>query len=154
MLLAIYNCIITPVNVAFQPAVMETIYFLILNLIIDITFLSDIVVNFKEKTGVTYTYISDAGYSWNIIGDPENNDRSSEIPNTPLKGFSEILKLINVTDDATVIRNGTIIIVLYDILTLRLLRVGDWLLANRLSLYIDKTSYMIVTKGEGIGVIR
>ena len=56
MLLAIYNCVITPVNVAFQPAVMETIYFLILNLIIDITFLSDIVVNFRtaylhEKTG-------------------------------------------------------------------------------------------------------
>ena len=56
MLLAIYNCIITPVNVAFNPDVMQTVYFIILNTIIDIVFFTDILVNFRttyinEKSG-------------------------------------------------------------------------------------------------------
>ena len=35
---------------------------------------------------------------------------------------------------------------MYDVLAAELVRVGEWLYANRLSLNIDKTSYMIVTK--------
>ena len=34
---------------------------------------------------------------------------------------------------------------MYDVLTAELLRVGEWRHANRLSLNIDKTSYMIVS---------
>ena len=34
---------------------------------------------------------------------------------------------------------------MYDVLTAELVRVGEWLHANRLSLNIDKTSYMIVS---------
>lgn len=56
--------------------------------------ISDIVVNFKERTGSNYIYVSDAGYSWKLISDPENNDRQGSILDIPLKGFSGILDLI------------------------------------------------------------
>jgi hypothetical protein len=36
--------------------------------------ISEIMVNFKSKAGVDYKYISDAGYGWKVIFDPENND--------------------------------------------------------------------------------
>lgn len=36
--------------------------------------ISEIMVNFKSRLGVNYKYISDAGYDWKIIFDPENND--------------------------------------------------------------------------------
>ncbi len=57
--------------------------------------ISDIVVNFKEKTGTNYLYISDAGYAWNIISDPENNDRIKGAPDIKLQGFEEILTKID-----------------------------------------------------------
>lgn len=57
--------------------------------------ISDIVVNFKEKTDTNYLYISDAGYVWNIISDPENNDRIKGDPDIKLRGFEEILAEIN-----------------------------------------------------------
>lgn len=34
----------------------------------------DIMVNYKQKIGREYIYISDAGYGWKIITDPENDD--------------------------------------------------------------------------------
>lgn len=36
--------------------------------------ITDIMVNFKRQLGKEYRYISDAGYGWKIIFDPENND--------------------------------------------------------------------------------
>lgn len=60
--------------------------------------LADIVVDFKEKTNLKYTYISDAGYSWNLISNPENNDIDKSIPDIPLKGFDGILELIEKGD--------------------------------------------------------
>jgi len=57
--------------------------------------ISDIVVNFRENTGVNFTYISDAGYSWNIISDPENNDRIKGDPDIKLNGFSDVLTELN-----------------------------------------------------------
>ena len=56
--------------------------------------IADIVVNFKEKTGAKYTYISDAGYSWKLISNPENNDIDNTAPDIPLKGFDGIMELI------------------------------------------------------------
>jgi len=56
--------------------------------------ISDIVVNFREKTGVDFTYISDAGYSWNIILDPENNDRINGDTDIKLNGFEDMLNEI------------------------------------------------------------
>lgn len=53
--------------------------------------ISDIVVNFREHTGVNFSYISDAGYAWNIILDPENNDRITGDSNIKLKGFVDLL---------------------------------------------------------------
>ena len=57
--------------------------------------ISDIVVNFKEKSRTNYIYISDAGYAWNIISDPENNDRIKGAPDIKLRGFEEILSKID-----------------------------------------------------------
>ncbi len=36
--------------------------------------ISEIMVNFKNRINDNYKYISDAGYGWKIIYDPENND--------------------------------------------------------------------------------
>jgi hypothetical protein len=36
--------------------------------------ISEIMVNFKSRINADYQYISDAGYGWKIISDPENND--------------------------------------------------------------------------------
>jgi len=55
--------------------------------------ISDIVVNFREKAYVEYSYVSDAGYSWNIISDPENNDRVDGFPNIRLNDLSDVVKL-------------------------------------------------------------
>lgn len=57
--------------------------------------ISDIMVNFKTKMNADYIYISDAGYGWKIIYDPENNDivDSSE-KDINLCDLDEVLKLI------------------------------------------------------------
>lgn len=45
----------------------------------------EIMVNLKEKIGVDYKYISDVGYGWKIIYDPETNDIvNSDEKNTPI----------------------------------------------------------------------
>ncbi len=36
--------------------------------------IAEIMVNYREKTNVDFKYISDAGYGWKIIYDPETND--------------------------------------------------------------------------------
>jgi len=56
--------------------------------------IADIVVNFKEKSGKNYLYISDVGYSWNIILNPENNDLIKHTSDIPIKNFSNILELL------------------------------------------------------------
>lgn len=56
MILAIFNCFAIPVDVAFEPAFMDTWYFLLINSVIDFIFLLDLIINFRttfihEKTG-------------------------------------------------------------------------------------------------------
>ena len=36
--------------------------------------ITEIMVSFRDKTKTDYKYISDAGYGWKVIYDPENND--------------------------------------------------------------------------------
>ena len=56
MVLAIWNCFVIPIQVAFKPPFMSSIIFLLLNYIIDFLFFIDIIVNFRtsfihSKTG-------------------------------------------------------------------------------------------------------
>lgn len=57
--------------------------------------ISEIMVDYKRTINVNYTYISDAGYKWKIIYDPENNDRiNSEDKNIPIESFEDLLAQI------------------------------------------------------------
>jgi hypothetical protein len=47
MSLAIWNVFTVPINVAFEPEQMGSIYVLVINAIIDVMFLVDILVNFR-----------------------------------------------------------------------------------------------------------
>ena len=62
-----------------------------------------------------------------------------------MKNSSTTLKFINFADDTIVYSKGSNMNEMYDVLAAELVRVGEWLHANRLSLNIDKTSYTIVT---------
>ena len=55
----------------------------------------DIMVNFKERLNTNYKYISDAGYGWNLIFDPENNDIFySNDKNTQISDLKELISYI------------------------------------------------------------
>ena len=56
--------------------------------------IADIVVNFKQETGAKYLYVSDAGYSWKLISNPENNDRDKSQADILIDGFQGIKELI------------------------------------------------------------
>lgn len=49
MILAIYNCIVTPVNVSFNPGFMQSVAFFVFNTLIDVIFFLDIVVSFRTS---------------------------------------------------------------------------------------------------------
>lgn len=56
----------------------------------------DIMVNLKKRTNTDYIYISDAGYGWKIIFDPETNDiTNSDDKNISLKRLSESIDILN-----------------------------------------------------------
>ncbi len=64
--------------------------------------ISDIMVNFKSTLNKDYKYISDAGYGWKIIFDPENNDLlDSSEKDISLDNLDKVLKIIK--DKSTVI---------------------------------------------------
>ncbi len=54
----------------------------------------DIMVNASEKIG-TYTYISDHGYSWKIIPEPETDDKEGKKEHIALSGFEGISEVVN-----------------------------------------------------------
>jgi len=57
--------------------------------------ISEIMVNFKDKTKTDYKYISDAGYGWKFIYDPENNDIiDSSSKDIALNDLEGVLKYI------------------------------------------------------------
>lgn len=57
--------------------------------------IKDIMVNYKDSINREYLYISDAGYGWKIIFDPENNDIvKSDNLNIHLKNLDDVIELI------------------------------------------------------------
>lgn len=57
--------------------------------------IAEIMVNFKSKTGVAHTYISDAGYGFKIIFDPETNDiDKSDHKDVKLKNLDSVADVI------------------------------------------------------------
>ena len=53
---------------------------------------TEIMVNYKEKLKVNYKYVSDAGYGWKVIFDPENNDiYDSSDKNIPIDDFKKLI---------------------------------------------------------------
>ena len=61
---------------------------------------------------------------------------------------SDKLNFIHFADDTTIYRSGPDLATLCNEITEELTRVDDWLKANRLSLNIDKTNFMILTQGK------
>lgn len=53
----------------------------------------DIMVNYRECTGADYIYVSDAGYGWREISDPEHDD-IIESKNREIGGMEELLLLL------------------------------------------------------------
>lgn len=56
--------------------------------------LVDVVVNFSQYIQQEYKYISDAGYKWNIITEPETNDLHPDVKNIPIGDFRKLSKLL------------------------------------------------------------
>jgi len=57
--------------------------------------ISEMMVNFKSRIDENYKYISDAGYRWKIIFDPENNDVvNSEEKDITLGSLDEIMNVL------------------------------------------------------------
>jgi hypothetical protein len=53
---------------------------------------AEIMVNYKDKLKVNYKYISDAGYGWKVIFDPENNDiYDSNDKNIPINDLKDVI---------------------------------------------------------------
>jgi hypothetical protein len=57
--------------------------------------ITELMVNFKQRLGREYYYISDAGYGWKIVLDPEHDDLfKGEVREVALKDLEEIVSLI------------------------------------------------------------
>ena len=65
--------------------------------------ISEIMVDYKSRINTEYKYISDAGYGWKVIHDPENNDVSdSSDQNVALYNLNNVLEFVK--------QNGNVII--------------------------------------------
>ncbi len=65
--------------------------------------ISEIMVNYKSRIGVDYKYISDAGYGWKVIYDPETNDIvNSDDKNIPLGDIDNMVDYIK-NNDAVIV---------------------------------------------------
>lgn len=57
--------------------------------------ISEIMVDYKNRTGVNYKYVSDAGYGWKMIFDPETNDIvNSDDKNVVLGALDNVVEFI------------------------------------------------------------
>ncbi|MDD2362486.1 MAG: hypothetical protein PHH84_05955 [Oscillospiraceae bacterium] len=58
-------------------------------------YITEIMVNFKERLGLSYQYISDTGYGWKVIFDPETNDIvNSDDKNIKLDSIDNIILML------------------------------------------------------------
>ncbi len=65
--------------------------------------ITEIMVDYKQTIDVCYKYVSDAGYGWKCIYDPETNDIvNSDDKNISIDNFDELLKFIK-TNDAIIV---------------------------------------------------
>ncbi len=63
----------------------------------------DMVVNYSQNVKCSYKYISDAGYSWNLITEPETNDLHPGVKNVRIGNFDKLFSLIKNTDCSYVV---------------------------------------------------
>lgn len=63
----------------------------------------DMVVDYSKFAVSKYKYISDAGYRWNVITEPETNDLHPDVKNTRIGGFDRLFTLIEQNDDSFVV---------------------------------------------------
>lgn len=56
--------------------------------------ISDVMVNYKNRLNTNYIYITDSGFKWKIVTDPENNDLNDSSKND--YEFSNIDELVNI----------------------------------------------------------
>ena len=61
------------------------------------------VVDYSQHAVSKYQYISDAGYKWNIISEPETNDIHPEVKNVKIGGFKKLLLLMQNSDNSFII---------------------------------------------------
>ena len=54
----------------------------------------DVVVNFKSRLGLRYTYVSDAGLKWRIVSEPESDDQSGSKGLIEIQGISELQNMV------------------------------------------------------------
>ncbi len=54
----------------------------------------DMVVNYSQYVKTPYKYISDAGYRWNVITEPETNDLHPDVKNTQIGDFNKLTQLL------------------------------------------------------------
>lgn len=63
----------------------------------------DMVVDYSQHMKRDYNYVSDAGYRWNIITDPETNDLHPDRENISVGGFEKLLKLIKESNNSFIV---------------------------------------------------
>jgi len=65
----------------------------------EFSYVTEIMVDFKNKIKQEYKYISDSGYGWKVIFDPENNDLlDSSEKDKKLKDLKEVVEFIKAND--------------------------------------------------------
>ena len=65
--------------------------------------ISEIMVDFAERIGVDYKYVSDAGYSWKMIFDPQTNDITDSSDKDILIGTLENVAKFVKNNDAVIV---------------------------------------------------
>ena len=63
----------------------------------------DMVVDYSNFAVSRYKYISDAGYRWNIISEPETNDLHPEVKDIKVGNFEELSVIIENSDDSFIV---------------------------------------------------
>ena len=65
--------------------------------------LVDMVVDYSQHTEHSYLYISDAGYRWNVITEPETNDLHPEVKNVRIGGFKALMAVIERSNESFIV---------------------------------------------------
>lgn len=63
----------------------------------------DMVVDYSQHLGQRYSYISDAGYMWKYITEPETNDLNPDSATIPIGNFSKLKAFISDSDCSIVL---------------------------------------------------